>query len=421
MAIAAPPTAPPTAPVWPAQWHADITITGPVTLPAASSASTPQDDPIITLLPASASGQYYYDSTNSRTATVLTDSVTGQRLRSVTTASTGVSVDVDGPTGVCRSVVLSSNYTRWSVLPPNFVSVYGMVFIGNEYYLRDGSFRLTQHWSWNNSLVPTSPEYAQIDYYHGEMANAPFRMIWTLGSNLDEPVVMDVSTNVMAGFDDISPQLAYLFGVPNSCTHTPTRAELSRESVQEEGAEREMLRAAPSPVGTPWPYAFWAAVAYTGNDFGLPTPDLDKYVQQTLFGYYYYDWNNSRESSYWRDGGLGGSGARTKTTIVNGAFHAIDLQTGTCVIPPTAPVNGPLKPEWPTQLSYVDTQAIRMDLNPSPIGNGGIATTTFALADHYRFDAFGAGPDHSFNYWQRDNLPLQFNGTHHLTSTDPVM
>jgi hypothetical protein len=112
----------------------------------------------------------------------------------------------------------------------------------------------------------------------------------------------------MAGFDDVAPSISYLFSVPSACpaphisAHTesprPKRTcsllfvSLIHFTICKAKSHfcavlvvvRLVPRAAPSPAGTPWPLAFHASVAFTGNDFGLPTPTLDHFVQQTLFG-----------------------------------------------------------------------------------------------------------------------------------------
>jgi hypothetical protein len=334
---------------------------------------------------------------------------------------------------------VSSNTTsRFGVLSPDWLQTIGGTgaqFVGNEYYQRGDVLFWTYHYHFDNAQ--SGDAFSAIDYYHCVVTDAPFRIVWTNGqSPLSDPVIMDIANGVNSGFGGFVPAP---FNACPSADPATARSPAARRGARAEPCVKASTarglreRAAPSPTGTPWPLAFTASVAYTGDIFGLELTearangerdadsadvvepevqgeDMNLFVQQTLFGTYYYDWANNRESSVWRDGGVSGTAAPTQTTIRNGSFYAIDWASGTCIIPPTAPVNGPLKPSWPTNLHYLDAQVIAVDTNASPVGAPGAATRTYVLTDHYQWDAFGAGPDHSFNYWQHMGLPVMFGG-----------
>jgi hypothetical protein len=194
---------PPPAPVWPAQWHADVSVTGPIPLPAKklsgawmqAEAEAGIVDPLLTLLPRTGSGHYYYDSSKAQSVFVLRDAVTGQMTRTVSVGAANAVYQIDGPSGTCTAAALTSNTTRLAVLPTNFVSAWGFTFVGNEYYLRAGNYFWTQHWTWTNNA--SGAAYAAIDYYHCVQTGAPFRLVFTNGPvELAEPVVVDVRPSV---------------------------------------------------------------------------------------------------------------------------------------------------------------------------------------------------------------------------------
>lgn len=354
---------------------------------------------------------FFYDSINGAIAYVVKDEITGQRVRQVTKNS--VAYSVDGPTGTCTSATaaqlgLLAQYSRWAIFQPNFLTAQNFQFVAFEYYVRDGTYYRTQHWT---AAGGTGSGAWQVDYYHNVATNTAFRLVFTLAEALDEPMIVEFGNDAVAGLDDVT-NLSWVFSIPTTCSAVAA----SPIAAGAPAKFNKLYRDAAPATGTPWPLAFRTNVAFTGNDFGLPTPTLDFWVQQTLVGTYYYDWVGARECSVWLDGGNGATRARTKTVIVNGHFHAIDFETGKCVIPPTGNVTGPLRPTWPTNLPYVDTEWTSITSNGLGVGASGGAgsesSTTYVAADHFRWDALNAGLDHSFHYWQSvsNGLPMFFQG-----------
>jgi len=225
-----------------------------------------------------------------------------------------------------------------------------------------------------------------IDYWHATATDTPFRIAWEQLS----PVILEFS-GVVAGFDDV-PNMDYFLTPPSSCKSATVSAPRSTARTQKHipipstltHKERGNAGTHPSRssklTGKAWPPQWHAISHYTGNDFGLQ--DISEgeptTVAFSLTGHYYYDWVNQRECNVWVDVS---TGARTNTLIVNGTFHIITLATNSCQLVPTYPVNGPLKPEWPTRLPYRDMQ---YSLTQSE-------RHSYIKTNHYLYDAFGAG------------------------------
>ena len=135
-------------------------------------------------------------------------------------------------------------------------------------------------------------------------------------------------------------------------------------------------------LGTAWPQQWHATSAFTGNNLGLfgSAGNIEADVGDPTFvafelqGNYYYDWPNLREVR--KNHNLGQrftninlqcnvwsnvlTGDQSKTLIVNGTYYIVNLATRSCTIVPIAPVNGPLKYDWPTRIPYIEQQFLQV-------------------------------------------------------------
>ncbi len=82
-------------------------------------------------------------------------------------------------------------------------------------------------------------------------------------------------------------------------------------------------------------------------------------------------------------------------------FSAESRLVQECVIVPTAPVNGPLKPSWPSNLSLYQQDYLLSQ-----------SQSSYLRANEFLYDAFGTGPEHAFHYWESadEGTPMQFQG-----------
>eukprot|EP01113_Clastostelium_recurvatum_P022337 TRINITY_DN2663_c0_g1_i6.p1 TRINITY_DN2663_c0_g1~~TRINITY_DN2663_c0_g1_i6.p1 ORF type:complete len:410 (+),score=98.67 TRINITY_DN2663_c0_g1_i6:132-1232(+) len=363
-------SSPPTAPVWPSQWQAEVMIADT----RVSNNATTAD-----YLPIGGVGNYYYDSTTSTSAFVYTIRPTGDQIREVVGNASDSYVISEG--GVCK-IETSSNDARFQTLPRDFLSKGKFNFIGYEYYLRANVFYETYHWS---GYYPANSTL-RIDYWHAVKMDAPYRLTW----GTSPPIVVEF-INVV---DTLPTPHNAIFNVPTNC-----KQQIEDDSIilydDEALSHNDDVKA--SPKGKAWPSQWHGSANYTGNDLGLfATPDdiigEPTTVAISLYGTYYYDWINLRECNVWTDVK---TGAPTKTLIINGTFHLVNLVTKSCKIIPTSPVNGPLNYTWPTNLPYADEEQVLSG-----------DATHYTLTHHYMFDAFGVGQEHSFNYWEVRSLSI---------------
>ena len=245
------------------------------------------------------------------------------------------------------------------------------------------------HWQLPGDLITSTT----IDYWHATATDTPYRIAWEGVS----PIILEFS-GVVAGFDDVA-NIKYFLTAPSSCNSaSETRTATSKVSPGHTTplkGHKDHGTHPPSPQvssGKAWPFQWHGASHFTGNVFGGPFPlsasdnPLRKVGEEgdpttvpfSLSGHYYYDWLNQRECNVWMDVN---TGARTNTLIVNGTFHIITLATNSCQLIPTYPVNGPLKPDWPTRLPYSDMQYILVQAE----------RPNYIKTNHYLYDAFGAG------------------------------
>jgi hypothetical protein len=384
----------PTRPVWPAQWHAEVVVGDSSFWSFSKNVG------------ATGRGEYFYDGSKNMTAWHLTETSSGYSSHELILPTKVYKTA--GPSG--KVTVLPPNASRrYIILQPNFLASMDFFYVETEYHLRDNIFYETQHWKSNSTAL------GEVDYYHGIYANCPFRLIF--GASY-EPLIIDFK-NVIAGLEDV-PNLAYYFRVPSSSQYAQHAATLSQSAVaHSDGAyqdtrlqmkamrvkpklESTFAPGAPAPSGAKaWPLQWHGDAAYTGNQFGLVPnapgvigdPSL---VPISLIGHYYYDSPGARECNTWVDAV---THELTKTLIVGGKFYIVYEATKTCLIVPIAPVNGPLKPEWPTRLPFLDSQYLWRD-------------PAYLPASHHLLDAINTGTKvHAFQYWQSsDETPMQFQG-----------
>ena len=243
----------------------------------------------------------------------------------------------------------------------------------------------TLHWRLPGDVLTST-----IDYWHATATDTPYRIAWEELS----PVILEFS-GVVAGFDDV-PNMDYFLAPPSSCSsatvsaprriartqkHDPVPSTLTLTHKEERDDAGIRPPRSPKVTGKAWPPQWHAISHYTGNDFGFGQDAEEgepSTVPFSLTGHYYYDWVNQRECNVWVDVN---TGARTNTLIVNGTFHIITLATNSCQLVPTYPVNGALKPEWPTRLPYRGMQYILVQS----------ARRSYIKTNHYLYDALGAG------------------------------
>ena len=372
----------PSAPVWPVQWHAEVIV--------GDAGFTPDSTSLSVLY----SGGYFYNYSSGASPVIsyyLTHRYSSRVEKEVIFSNGGDGLTpyvIDYSSGSCSSPILVKD--RWQVFAPNFVSSKGFKFMSYDFLLatEGDSYIETTHWSYS-TVFGTS-----VDYWHATGTNSPFRLIWTpLTGN---PVVVQFS-NFVSSFPDI-PNPEFYFQLPSTCSSSSISKDLnsikfnSIENSNPNANANSFIRA----TANPWPNQWNAAARFTGNVFGtqslLPTS-----VSFSLSGHFYYDFANSRECNVWTDLS---TNSRSKTLIVNGTFHIVDLSTGSCVIVPISPVNGPLKPNWPETLPSVGSQWLYVK-----------NTRAFIASQHYRMDVLQIGERYAFNYWQSSNgTPRLFQG-----------
>jgi len=213
------------------------------------------------------------------------------------------------------------------------------------------------------------------------------------------PTIVEFLGDFTGGLWDVSQDFQkFLFAQfspcnGNSAGTTGVASALLQATAQNRVFASRQVSARVSHVASDWPLQFNTKVQFTGNEFGSSNLFENITVPQQIGGYYYYDWPDLRESSYWEN--LATS-HRAKTVIVDGKYHAIQLDTGACVIVPTNPVNGPLKYNWTQNLQFYETTWARR-------------AQSFVRVQHYFFDAFGVGFNNSFHYHQyEDGIPFRF-------------
>jgi len=359
-------SATPTQPQWPSQFHAQITI-------AENAAGTVLANS--TSIPTTFTGSYFYDNATSSIALSLTHRYSSQKTREVV-IEPGTAAVIDLASDKCTFNKITSKH-YWKVFDPDFVTLLNFAFLGWDYFVTiEGEALLeTHHWQLRNGSQT-------IDYWHATGTNTPFRLAWS-GTNV---VVLQFS-NFIATFSDVPNVFNYYFQLPENCATNQQQHQPTKQQAQIK---------APPATGNAWPFAWHGLSRYTGNDFGLQDTNTPV-IPFTLAGEYYYDWSQQRECNIWSDLV---TGQKTKTLIINQTFHLVTMATGKCQLIPTYPVNGPLKPIWPTGLPYIDNQWLYLKDENS-----------FLNAHHFRFDALNIGVQHAFHYWQsQDGTPRMFQG-----------
>lgn len=363
-------TAPPSYSVWPSQFHASIVL--------ADSTFWPFPEESLGL---TSSGTYYYDYTNQRAAFIINQAASNKIIHEIIIGKTVY--QIDGPTGKCTQTSTNAS-PRYEILNPNFLSSNKFTYVADDYLIQNNIYFFTHHWK-HEPLLSTD-----INYWHNVPNDSPYRLEW--GSESLNPVIMEF-TQVIAGFDDV-PDLNSIFKLPSTCQKDNLLFK------EEEYQPKPRPQKPTATKGTQWPFQWNAKCDYTGNNFGFFQDSLNASYMETvsvqLSGHYYYDWINKRECNFWIDLT---TGTKTKTLIVNGTFYQVTLATNQCqIVPISEYVNGPLKPDWPTHLPYLDQQFL-------------FRPPSFQRTKHFQFDAFNAGPDNSFNYWEsEEGLPLEFEG-----------
>lgn len=377
----------------PTKFHAKVYVTeGTVSL-------TQQEQ-----LDVTAVGDYYYDANASKTVFITTDAQSGRITREICLPNQGsrICYAIDTAANSCAVV---PGLTKSSYFPPNFLTSLNFSFVRIEYLIlpEPNVFYQTYHYQ---SVSPSNP-FNTVDYWYQVETGTPFRFAF----GAINPDIVQFQ-NVVSSLDDVE-NVDYIFSVPSYCNslRSPKKGFDSRKSV----AAKKPPVTGPVPSSHRWPIQFHCKSGFTGNDFGLSSGaskhvggarghkhgslmDLGEptYVGISLLGHYYYDWPNQRECNIWSDFH---SNIRTKTMITNGHFYYIQLATGACTIVPFTP-KGPLKPEWPTTLDYVDQQYVFK------------TPKSFIVSNMFGKDALNVGQAHNFSYWE-DQItftPLQFQG-----------
>lgn len=347
-------------------------------------------------------GQFYYNANNATLAYELHDTAQGfaNRLLVQSFASSTSFFQSSGPQSSCAawsaangSLQSLSSPSLFFWLTPTFLSDNHFSYLGVEYYRRGLTYYGTWHYQYSNKFV-------QVDYFHSIDFNIPFRLLvgWNpaIYYNNWNPIIVEFQTDYTQGFADLQPwKLAYVL---TPATNNANGQPCSGQPAASSSAPALSAPPSPPPVASTWPLQWNGQTSFTGNDFGTLTTSLP---QIQLVGHFYYDSPNSRECNYWEDVT---SGERSKTVIVNGAFHAVTLSTGACVEPPV-PIHESLHPNWTLNLPFNDNRWIlRNTVHPD--------TGDFWLqAQHFAWDAFNAGPEHAFQYNQLPTgEPLLFQG-----------
>lgn len=364
----------PTTPVWPSNFHVTVSVVDEVQI------LKPMID-----LPLEATGTYFYNSSPPAVAYLLTDENSGEkRLEQIIMDQYIVTSLATGKCSVTPLATSVSSTPRISLFPPDFLQRGNATFVDFEYEIRDNVYFLLSKWT----LAPTADLPYAIDYWHGVQGNRPFRMLFNDPQGVSSPKIIEFMSDFVATFADV-PNLNFIFTQPSSCKffkgtpkhHTP----LSQ-------SPRRVPRSAPAPID--WPLQFWTTAAFTGNEFGAQPILQITTIPLVLQGTYYYDYPNDREASVWTNIY---TGHRSKTVIVNKQFHAVSLDTGSCVIPPVG-IDGPMKYNWTQNFVYnSELWSLR--------GN------SYFHGEKFVYDAFKAGFNNSFFYVMYDNgVPARFQG-----------
>jgi len=364
----------PSPPVWPLQWHADVIVGDAGLTPNAKSLSVLYE------------GQYFYNySSSAMVSYYLTHRYSSRVEKEVIYAdgSSTTAAVIDYSTGSCSFPLIIKD--RWQLFTPNLITRNGFSFVGYDYLLNtEGDSLLeTTHWKYS-TLFGTS-----VEYWHATATNSPFRLSWIPVTG--NPVIIQFS-NFISTFSDI-PNPAFYFDIPSRCNSNsnPQNHPQINSLIQNSNSFIQKRAAA-----NPWPNQWNAAARFTGNAFGQQNLSPIS-IPFTLSGHFYYDYLNLRECNTWTDLS---TASRSKTLIVNSTFYFVELSSNFCLIIPILPVSGPLKPEWPISVPYLETEWLYVK-----------NTRAYIQASRYEVDALNIGERFAFNYWQSSNgTPRLFQG-----------